>query len=179
MLSWLKLLKNPPHPGHQQTASSMHYTTSCKHSLVLLRMGEIIFPKHVELIEIINKVIIVASSWLCILYIYIYIYICFVNNSYKIGPSSIESKIFQYVISPSRIYTFTWQIRNASLELRFYVACLNHNSHRGLRPSHIAIFPFHATRAYRGVEVYLYSFLTSTPDWGERLTSHTSRLTHG
>ena len=32
----------PPHPGHQQAASSMHYTTSCKHSLVLLRMGEII-----------------------------------------------------------------------------------------------------------------------------------------
>ena len=32
----------PPHPGHQQTASPVHYTTSCKHSLVLLRMGEII-----------------------------------------------------------------------------------------------------------------------------------------
>jgi len=30
-------------PRHQQTASSVHYTTSCKHSLVLLRMGEIIF----------------------------------------------------------------------------------------------------------------------------------------
>ena len=27
---------------HQQAASSVHYTTSCKHSLVLLRMGEII-----------------------------------------------------------------------------------------------------------------------------------------
>ena len=26
---------------HQQAASSVHYTTSCKHSLVLLRMGEI------------------------------------------------------------------------------------------------------------------------------------------
>ena len=37
----------------------MHYTASCKHSLVLLRMGEIIGrnyrPKQVELIEIINK----------------------------------------------------------------------------------------------------------------------------
>jgi len=32
----------PPHPGHQSAASSVHYTTSCKHSLVLLRMGEII-----------------------------------------------------------------------------------------------------------------------------------------
>jgi len=31
-----------PHPGHQQEASSVHYNTSCKRSLVLLRMGEII-----------------------------------------------------------------------------------------------------------------------------------------
>ena len=28
--------------GHQQAASSVHETTSCKNSLVLLRMGEII-----------------------------------------------------------------------------------------------------------------------------------------
>ena len=32
----------PPHSGHQHAVSSVHYTTSCKHSLVLLRMGEII-----------------------------------------------------------------------------------------------------------------------------------------
>jgi hypothetical protein len=32
----------PPHPGHQSVASPVHYTRSCKHSLVLLRMGEII-----------------------------------------------------------------------------------------------------------------------------------------
>ena len=31
-----------PHPGHQQAASSVLYTTSCKYSLVLLMMGEII-----------------------------------------------------------------------------------------------------------------------------------------
>jgi hypothetical protein len=29
-------------PCHQQATSSVHCTTSCKHSLVLLRMGEII-----------------------------------------------------------------------------------------------------------------------------------------
>ena len=50
----------------QQAASSVHYTTSCKHSLVLLRMRNY-RPKHVELIEIINKTIIVAFSWLFIL----------------------------------------------------------------------------------------------------------------
>jgi len=35
-------VKVPPHPGHQQAASSVLYTTSCKHSLVLLWMDEII-----------------------------------------------------------------------------------------------------------------------------------------
>jgi len=33
---------SPPHSCHQQAASPVQYTTSCKHSLVLLRMGEII-----------------------------------------------------------------------------------------------------------------------------------------
>ena len=44
------------HPGHRQAASSVLYTTSCKHSLVLLRMCEIVTRKHVELIIIINKI---------------------------------------------------------------------------------------------------------------------------
>jgi hypothetical protein len=30
----------PPHPGYRPAKSWLHYTTSCKHSLVLLRMGE-------------------------------------------------------------------------------------------------------------------------------------------
>jgi len=34
--------QDEPHPGHQQAASSVLYTKSCKHSLVLLRMGEIV-----------------------------------------------------------------------------------------------------------------------------------------
>jgi len=29
-------------PRYQPAALSMHYTTSCKHSLVLLKMGEVI-----------------------------------------------------------------------------------------------------------------------------------------
>ena len=53
--------------GVKQAKSSVHYTTRYKHSLVLLRMGEIIAPKHVELIETVNKIIIVASVWLFIL----------------------------------------------------------------------------------------------------------------
>jgi hypothetical protein len=31
-----------PLPGYRPAASSVHYTTSCKHNLVLLQMGEII-----------------------------------------------------------------------------------------------------------------------------------------
>jgi len=37
------------------THSLIYYTTSCKHSLMLLKMDEIVAPKHVELIGIINK----------------------------------------------------------------------------------------------------------------------------
>ena len=50
-----------------QATSSVHHTTSCKHNLVLLRMARNYRPKHVELIEMFNKIIIVASSWLFIL----------------------------------------------------------------------------------------------------------------
>jgi hypothetical protein len=44
----------PPRLGYRPAASSVHYTTAA-HSLVLLRMGEIIAQKRVELIGIINK----------------------------------------------------------------------------------------------------------------------------
>ena len=70
----------PPHPGYQQVASPVHYTTSCKHSLVLLKMGEIIARKHVKLIEITNSLTpndpymgrtAPLTSKRCILYIFI------------------------------------------------------------------------------------------------------------
>jgi len=47
----------PPHPGHKQAASSNAPED-----------GRNYRPKHVELIEIINKIIMVTSSWLFILY---------------------------------------------------------------------------------------------------------------
>jgi len=37
-----KLDEVPHHPAYQPALSSVHYTTSCKHNLVLLWMGEII-----------------------------------------------------------------------------------------------------------------------------------------
>ena len=41
----------------QQAASSVHYTTSCKHSLVLLRMGEIIDRNMLNWIKLLLKLI--------------------------------------------------------------------------------------------------------------------------
>ena len=43
-----------PQPGHQQAASSVHYTTSCKHGPSAPEDGRNYRPKHVELIEINN-----------------------------------------------------------------------------------------------------------------------------
>ena len=45
----------------------MHYATSCKTQSNAPEDGRNYRPKHVELIEIINKIIIVASSLLFIL----------------------------------------------------------------------------------------------------------------
>jgi len=53
-------------PGDQQAASAVLYTTSCTQSSAP-EDGRNYRPKHVELIEIINKIVIVASSWLFIL----------------------------------------------------------------------------------------------------------------
>ena len=44
-------------PSQQQATSSVHYTTSCKHSLALLRMGEIIARNMVICYEITNKLL--------------------------------------------------------------------------------------------------------------------------
>jgi len=50
----------------QQAALSVHYTTSCKQSSAP-EGWRICRSKRVELTEIINKIIIIASSWLFML----------------------------------------------------------------------------------------------------------------
>jgi len=60
-----------------QAASLVHYTTNCKHSLVLLRMGEIIRLKHVELIVIINKNLLLLHLVGCLCYFITMIYILY------------------------------------------------------------------------------------------------------
>jgi len=43
VVTWMRWNSGvPPHPGYRPAASSAHYITRCKHSLVFLRMGEII-----------------------------------------------------------------------------------------------------------------------------------------
>jgi len=42
----------PPHPDYRQATSWVHYTTSCKHSLVLLRMGETIARNMLSSLEL-------------------------------------------------------------------------------------------------------------------------------
>ena len=54
----------PPHPGHQQAASSVLYTTSCKHSLVLLRMDEINARNMLSCLKLLKKI------YCCIYYLY-------------------------------------------------------------------------------------------------------------
>ena len=45
----------PPHPEYRSTASSVHYTTSCNTQSSSPEDGQNYRPKHVELIGIINK----------------------------------------------------------------------------------------------------------------------------
>ena len=47
----------PPHPGHQQAASSVLYTTSRKHSLVFLRMGEIMARNMLSWLKLLIKLL--------------------------------------------------------------------------------------------------------------------------
>ena len=46
-----------PHPGHRQAASSVHYTTSCKHNLVLLRMGEVMARNMLSWLKLFIKLL--------------------------------------------------------------------------------------------------------------------------
>ena len=50
------------------------------HSLVLLKMGKIISPKHVEVTGIINKPLLLRLVWLSILFIFHYIFRDLLNN---------------------------------------------------------------------------------------------------
>ena len=52
LYSWMRWNYVPPHPAYQPAASSVHHTTSCKHSLVLLRIDEIIARNMLSCLEL-------------------------------------------------------------------------------------------------------------------------------
>jgi len=63
----------PSHPVYQPAASSVHCTTSCKHNLVLLRMGAIITRNMLSWLEIlINRY--------CCIYLVVYIIVLVMNS---------------------------------------------------------------------------------------------------
>jgi len=59
----------PPHPGNQQAPSSVLYTTSCKHSLVLLKMGKIMAGNMLSWLKLLIKLVLlhpVGCLYYCI-----------------------------------------------------------------------------------------------------------------
>ena len=60
--------------GHRPVTSWVHYTTNCNTQSSAPEDGQNNCPKHVELTGIINKTVIVASSWLSILFLFHYIF---------------------------------------------------------------------------------------------------------
>ena len=51
-VAWMRWKAVPPHPGYRPAASSVHYTTSCKHSLALLKTGVIIARNMLSCLEL-------------------------------------------------------------------------------------------------------------------------------
>ena len=68
----------PPHSGHQQAASSVQCTTSCKHSLVFLRMGEIIARNTLSWLKLLIKLLLLHL--VCCLYYYYYYYYYYLED---------------------------------------------------------------------------------------------------
>ena len=64
--NWLTSV--PPHLGYRPATSSVYYT-SCKYSLVLLKMAEIIARNYVELIGIIKRPLLLHQVG-CLYYLY-------------------------------------------------------------------------------------------------------------
>jgi len=64
------IMHRTPHPGYRPAASSVYYTTSCKHSLVLLRMDEIIARNTLSWLELL-------MNHYCCIYLVVYITVLF------------------------------------------------------------------------------------------------------
>ena len=87
----------PPHPGYQPPTLWVHYTTSCKHSLVLLKMGEIIARNMLSRLDLlINRY--------CCIYLLVYIICSNFKPAVKCVPGSIP-------LRPTLLCRHMFQIR--------------------------------------------------------------------
>jgi hypothetical protein len=113
-----------PLPGYRPATSWMNFTTSCKHSLVLLKMGEIIARNMSSWLEFLKRTVIVAPSWLSILDATCLIKTEVAGDYFSIvadmNPRSLipaESKFFASFIS------IDWVVLSTRKRLLSYVYC--------------------------------------------------------
>jgi len=101
----------PPHPGHRQATSSVLYTTSCKHSLVLVWMGEIIGRNMLSWLKLLIKLLLLHPVGCLYYYIISLKHSCFYISIYLsiyIYSSSFETKKLHLV--KTRIYIYILHI---------------------------------------------------------------------
>jgi len=107
-----------------QAAPPVHYTTSCKHSLVLLRMGEIIGRNMLSWLKLSIKSVNIASSWLFTL---LYQWCTVTQTSYFLSYLSqffLEWEMFQTEAAEQIITRFcVFMFSNASFS--FIRSCLS------------------------------------------------------
>ena len=108
----------------------MHYTTCCKHSLVLLRMGEIIARNMLSLLKLLIKLLLLHLVGCLYVYIYVYIhmYTHTHTHTHRYISSSCEGVViprglvckffFSFVHRKSQCFLFTEE-HDLSLNLRF------------------------------------------------------------
>jgi len=101
----------PTQTCHQQATSSVHYTANCKHSLVLLRMGEIIARNMLSWLKLLIRFVIVASSWLFIL---LYHW-CTVTQTSNVFLSHLRSHPLLHIM-----FAFQWQSINLSVVWTYF-----------------------------------------------------------
>jgi len=104
--------------GNCATAgSSVHYTTSCKHSLVLLRMGEIIARNMLSWSRLLINIFFVESSWLFIL-LYQWCTVTQTSNPYflvKISVSATCSVLYSLAVCVFNTIHFSAETTGRSL----------------------------------------------------------------
>jgi len=81
----------PPHPGYWPAASSVHYTTSCKRSLVLPKMGKITARNMLSWLELIT------NRYCCIQLV---VYVIYINDA---RSNKCQAYIYFALISSSAL----------------------------------------------------------------------------